>query len=93
MIAAFVCIDQGDSEGSGSGGGGDGGSSLFACSGAGTVLIIRQSGGDSIGCILADWPTFPLYSRHLSVYVCLCVGLCVSPCLSMHLSVCLSFCC
>ncbi len=96
MIAAFVRFNLSDSGGGGSGGGcggsgcgSDGGSSFFACSDAGTVLIIRQSSGDSIGCILADWPTFPLYSRYLSVYVCLCV----SPCLSMHLSVCLSFCC
>ena len=80
MIAALVRIHRSDSGGGGSGGGcggsgggSDGGSSFFACSDAGTVLIIRQSSGVSIGCILADWPTFPLYSRQLSVYVCLCV--------------------
>ena len=51
-VAAFVHINQGDSSGSGSGGGGDGGSDCFACgAGAGTVLMICPSSGDSMGCI------------------------------------------
>ena len=62
----LVCIYSGES--------GDGGSAHFACSGTGTVSMIRQYSGESIVCILADLsPTFPLHSQSLSVRASICV--------------------
>ena len=102
IIAAFVCIDQGDSGGSGSGGGCDSASDCFACcsAGAGTVLMICQSspfhGLYSMGIHADCSPTFPPDSKDLFACLSECLSICLSVCcpsvcqyvcLSVHRSV------
>ena len=99
IIAAFVCIDQGDSGGSGSGGGCDSASDCFACcsAGAGTVWMIRQSspfhGLYSMGIHADCSPTFPPDSKDLFACFSECLSICLSMCCpSVCQYVCLSVC-